>query len=376
MYEALPGQIAQIRERKIVISLKKYLEMELTVPESAETAFEPDELLVVILKSYRSALQAMGKSGARACPGVGTDLQKALAGLEPGLEGDVTPAVVLQTEARVEELLQQWGGRSEDYFKAKAKEVKELLIVLAHTAQSVGDRDQRYTNQFTEFTTRLRTIANLEDLTQIRTSLVQRAAELKNYVDRMAEDSKQSVAQLRAEVSTYETRLKAVEELALRDAMTGLANRRNIEERIEWRIAHRQVFCAVILDLNRLKRVNDTYGHHAGDSLLKQFAQELKSNLPSSGMAGRWGGDEFIVVLDCDADGANASIERLRKWVFGDYTLKTGAGKGDVKVTVDASVGVAQWQPGQTMQQVIEHADAAMYQEKQLARKKGAAAGR
>jgi len=357
-----------------VISLKKYLEMELTGPDLAETASEPDELLLVILKSYRSALQAMGKSGARACPGVGSDLQQALAGLEPELCGDLTPAQVAETEARVEELLQQWGGRSEEYFKAKAKEVKELLIVLAHTAQSVGDRDQRYTDQFSEFTTRLRTIANLEDLTQIRTSLVQRASELKNYVDRMAEDSKKSVAQLRAEVSTYETRLKAVEELALRDAMTGLANRRNIEERIEWRITHQQVFCAVILDLNGLKKVNDTHGHLAGDSLLKQFAYELKSNLPSSGMAGRWGGDEFVVIMDCDLGGAKPQIERLRKWVFGDYTLQTGVGKPPVKVPVDASIGVAEWHAGETMQQVIEHADAAMYNEKRSTRKKAAAA--
>ncbi|HTR66746.1 MAG TPA: GGDEF domain-containing protein [Terriglobales bacterium] len=359
-----------------MISLKKYLEMERTEPGSAKAVPESNELALVILQSYRSALRAMGKSGARACPGVGTDLQQSLAGLEPGLCGDLTPTLIAQTEARVEELLQQWGGRSEDYFKAKAKEVKELLIMLAHTAQSVGERDQRYTNQFTEFTTRLRTIANLEDLTQIRTSLVQRASELKNYVDRMAEDSKNSVAQLRAEVSTYETRLKAVEELALRDAMTGLANRRNIEERIEARIAQQQTFCVVMLDLNRLKKVNDTHGHLAGDSLLKQFAQELRSNLSSSGTAGRWGGDEFIVVLDCDLATANGLIDRVRKWVFGDYTLKPGAAKGDVKVFVDASVGTAQWHPGETMQEVIEHADSAMYREKQTTKKKAAAAGR
>ena len=357
-----------------MISLKKYLEMEISVPDPKQP--DGDELLPVVLQSYRSALRAIGQSGARACPGVGSDLQQALASLEPGLAGTVTPTLVVNTEARVEELLQQWGGRSEDYFKAKAKEVKELLILLAHTAQSLGDRDQQYTNQFAEFTTRLRTIANLEDLTQIRSSLVQRAAELKNYVDRMAEESQKSVAQLRAEVSTYETRLRAVEELALRDAMTGLANRRNIEERITQRIAQRQPFCVVILDLNRLKHVNDTYGHLAGDNLLKQFAGELRSNLGSSALAGRWGGDEFIVVVDGDLAGAAPRIERIRKWVFGDYSIQTGVGDGEVKVNVDASVGVAQWRPGETVQELIQHADAAMYKEKQSARKMGAAAGR
>lgn len=209
-----------------MISLKKYLDMDATAARSAEAGPESSELLLATLNSYRSALEAIGKSGTRACPGVGTDLQQSLASLAPRLAGNLTPALLAETEAQVEAVLQKWGGRSEDYFKAKAKEVRELLIVLAHTAQSLGDRDQHYSHQFSEFTTRLRTIANLEDLTQIRTSLVQGAAELKNYVDRMAEDSKNSVAQLRAEVSTYESRLRVVEELALRDALTGLAQHR------------------------------------------------------------------------------------------------------------------------------------------------------
>jgi diguanylate cyclase (GGDEF)-like protein len=359
-----------------VISLKKYLDMDKAPVPEPEAVPESNELLLATLKSYRSALQSIGKSGVRACPEVGSDLQRALAGLELGLAGNVTAALVTKTEARAEELLEQWGGRSEQYFKSKAKEVKELLIVMAHTAQSVGDRDQRYTNQFTEFTTRLRTIANLEDLTQIRTSLVQGATELKNYVDRMAEDSKNSVAQLRAEVSTYESRLKVVEELALRDGLTGLANRRNIEERIQTRISSQSPFCVINLDLNRLKQVNDTHGHLAGDSLLKQFAQELRTNIGPSAIAGRWGGDEFIVVVDCDLKAANALVERMQKWVFGDYSLETGTGKPEVKVHLDASVGVAIWCSGQSMQQLIEQADAAMYKDKQASKKKGAAVGR
>jgi diguanylate cyclase (GGDEF)-like protein len=358
-----------------LISLKKYLDMK-DAPADAPSAEVGDDLLGATLNSYRSALQAMGKSGARACPSAGPDLQQALTKLGDGLAGELTPALVSKTALDADVILQQWGGRSEEYFKAKAKEVKELLIVLAHTAQSVGDRDQKYTSQFADFTTRLRTIANLEDLSQIRTSLFQGATELKNYVDRMAEDSKKSVAELRAEVSSYETRLRVVEELALRDSLTGLANRHNIEERIQERIVAQKTFCVLSIDLNRLKQVNDTHGHLAGDNLLKQFSQELRSNLASYGIPGRWGGDEFIVILDCDHAEAGALVERIRKWVFGEYTLQTGAGKPDVKAAVEASLGVAQWKRGETLQQVVEHADSVMYLDKKSNRKKAAAAGR
>ena len=352
-----------------MISLKKYLDRETDQPVTSEA--DPGELLVATLKSYRSALLAIGESGVRASPAVGSELQHNLAGLESRLGGNLTPVLFEEAERQVEEHLQQWAGHTADHFKTKANEVRELLIVLARTAESLGERDQRYANHFSQFTSRLQAIADLEDLTQVRASLVQRATELKTYVDRMEEDSHRSIAQLRVEVSTYETKLKAAEELALRDALTGLANRRNIEERIAWRIAHQQMFCVIILDLNRFKLVNDRYGHLAGDSLLKQFSQELSSNLRSADLVGRWSGDEFIAVLDCDLASAKSQIARMRQWVFGEYTLQLSSNAGKAKVTVDAAVGVAQWEPGETIQAVIERADAAMYEDKKLARKQG-----
>ncbi len=195
--------------------------------------------------------------------------------------------------------------------------------MLTRTAESMGERDQRYTKQFAEFTTRLQMVADLEDLAQVRTSLMQRATELKNRVDQMAQDSNRSVAQLPTEVSTDEARLKTVEQLALRDSLTGLANRRNVEDRMEWRVAHQQMFCVVFLDLNRFKQVNDIHGHMAGDSLLKRFADELRSNTRPTHLVGRWGGDEFILILDREFAGARWQIERLQKWVFGECTVNS-----------------------------------------------------
>jgi diguanylate cyclase (GGDEF)-like protein len=274
------------------------------------------------------------------------------------------------TGRQVEEQLQQWGGRTAEYLKAKTNDVKELLIALATTAESMGKQDQRYAQRLGDFTSQLKTIADLDDLAQMRASLVKRAAELKNCVDEMAQDSNKSLTQLRAEVSNYETKLKTVEQLAFRDALTGLVNRRSVEERIDWRIEREQAFCVVIVDLDRFKHVNDTHGHVAGDSLLKQFGQELRSNIRPSDIVGRWGGDEFIMVLDCDLPGARSQIERMKKWVLGDYTLQVGS--NEVKISVGASFGVAQWQSGETALQITERADASMYHGKELSRSSSA----
>jgi len=350
----------------IVISLKKYLDMEPGKPRSPEP--DSNELVPLILAAYRSGLLAMGKYGARACPAVGSDLQQNLASIENRLSAEVTASIVAQTEAEVEEQLQRWAGRGADYVKTKANEVKELLLVLARTAESMGARDERYANHFNQFRAQLQTIADLEDFGQVRSSLVQQAAELKTYVDQMAHDSQESVAQLQAEVSTYESKLKVVEQLALQDALTGLSNRRTVEERIDWRIAEKQTFCVVMLDLDGFKQVNDSYGHATGDGLLQQFSRELRSNMRSTDVVGRWGGDEFIMVLDCDLNTANSQVERVRKWVLGEYTIQTEGASGKVKVRIAASIGIAQWQSGQTVQVLVARADSAMYREKALAR--------
>ncbi|MGB8012500.1 MAG: GGDEF domain-containing protein [Terriglobales bacterium] len=354
-----------------MISLKKYLDMEINEPvqEQLETG-DPVELMPPLLESYRSALAAMAQSGAQACPFVGQDLQEKLKTLENRLAGHLTAPLVLETKGQVTEQLQRWGEHAAAHYKTQTAEVKELLIVLAQTANAVGEHDQRYAKNLNQFTTQLKAISNLDDLTQIRSSLVQQATELRTYVDKMEQESHLLVTQLKTEVSTYETKLKEVEELALRDSLTGLANRRSVEERLESRIAAGRGLCVLVIDLNGMKLTNDTYGHLAGDNLLQQFAQELRSNFRSTDLVGRWGGDEFIILMDCDAKGAAAQVERMQKWVFGNYTIRPGKGTGEVKVHVDGAVGLAEWQAGETKKSLIERADAAMYAQKALTRKK------
>lgn len=92
-----------------------------------------------------------------------------------------------------------------------------------------------------------------------------------SLVERIEQDSRQSVVQLQAEDLIYETKLNLMMQLALRDALAGVASRRKSEDRIERRIAHQHVLCVVILDLEGFKHVSNTYRLHAGDSLPQQY---------------------------------------------------------------------------------------------------------
>jgi diguanylate cyclase len=197
---------------------------------------------------------------------------------------------------------------------------------------------------------------------------MRKATELKSCVDQMAQDGRQSLAQLRTKVSTYETKLKAVEQLAAKDSLTGLANRRGVERRMDWLVAKGEPFCVVVLDLNSFKQVNDDHGHAEGDELLRKFSEELGRNVRTEDTVGRWGGDEFIIVLNRDLAAAQSQVRRIEDWVFGDYEIRTDRGKGTLTVKVSASIGLAQWLPGKTVRQVLEEADASMYLDKKKSR--------
>jgi hypothetical protein len=173
-----------------VISLKKLIESNL------------EELLRCTLRAYCAALEAMGNSGVQACPPLGTQLQLGLCNLQRQL-AKPTPGVVHETEERVAVELQQWGAQSAEYYKRKTEEFKEIMMIMARTAEAVGDRDQRYSKQFTEFTSRLHSLASMDDLTKIRDSLVTSANELQSGVDQMAHDGEEVLARMRGQLRQY-----------------------------------------------------------------------------------------------------------------------------------------------------------------------------
>ncbi|MGH9599644.1 MAG: GGDEF domain-containing protein [Terracidiphilus sp.] len=351
-----------------MISLKKYLDSNLAGPALDDEAGEQG-ILPAALGAYGSALLQIGNSSVDACPGLGDELKQNLGKLGEGLSVAMSREAVDSTDKEVQAHLQDWGRRTARHYQEKAGEVKELLIVMARTAESVGARDQQCAGQMNAVTNRLKAIASLEDLTEIRASIENSAAELKTSIERMAAEGKAAMDELREQVSTSEAKLEAAEELASRDALTRVRSRLYLEGQMERRMRAPGAFCVAIVDIDGFKRVNDEFGHVMGDELLKQFAGELKSACRSTDTIGRWGGDEFLVLLDCGFEEASAQTERVRKWVCGSYTVPSRSGA--TKLGVNASIGLAERAPGETMKDLLARADAAMYEQKPVSRSGG-----
>ncbi len=192
-----------------------------------------------------------------------------------------------------------------------------------------------------------RPIDRNELLARVRTNIRQ-----KLYADRLRQSVQQSI------------------EMALYDSLTGLNNRRFLERRlpamIETARARGAALTMMVLDIDHFKRVNDTYGHDAGDLVLKGFGAQLQETVRSGDLICRLGGEEFVVVMP-GADAAEAAriAERARRTTEGRAFVVDGAG-GSVSITV--SIGLAEWREAWDSAELYRRADRALYLSKAAGR--------
>jgi diguanylate cyclase (GGDEF)-like protein len=157
-----------------------------------------------------------------------------------------------------------------------------------------------------------------------------------------------------------QARAEEFQRLAMVDPLTGLSNRRVAEERLASEASRSgrngHPLTVVALDLDKFKQINDTYGHLAGDQVLKEFASRLTSAIRLSDFAARMGGDEFLVLLpECSTKQVGAFLERLRSM---DVEC------GGQKIPICFSAGWVGYELGETTAQFLERADRTLYAEK------------
>lgn len=162
---------------------------------------------------------------------------------------------------------------------------------------------------------------------------------------------------------------KEIETLAITDALTGVYTRRYFLERFEEELKRSKLrkskMAFLLVDADHFKKVNDTYGHLTGDEVLRQIAAVLKESVREIDIVGRYGGEEFCVVLpDTDAKGVVFVAERIRKTVGGK---KIRAYDAVLHITI--SIGIAVFPTdGETAEELIDKSDWALYRAKSAGR--------
>jgi len=164
--------------------------------------------------------------------------------------------------------------------------------------------------------------------------------------------------------------IERLEYLSKVDGLTGLLNRRALAEQLEYEIdrakRYNSELSIILCDLDNLKEINDTYGHLAGDTTLQIVSASLRNALRNSDIAGRYGGDEFLVIVPQTAiAGASSIAEKIRNAVqMAEVRID------DIqRVSISLSIGVASLKvPSETMDSFVSRVDTALYSSKNSGR--------
>ncbi len=197
------------------------------------------------------------------------------------------------------------------------------------------------------------------------------ASTLEEKVDVLNKDLKthnNKVVEMGKKIESLEAQLEQANAASREDFLTKLYNKRALDEFLALKEAdyerHGHYYCIVMFDLDFFKKVNDMYGHEAGDVILRAFAQILKENGRSSDILGRYGGEEFLVILGAtDMEGAKKFANKVRERVESARFMYK-----EKRIELTVSVGIAQRSECTSLNATIVHADEQLYKAKKQGR--------
>ena len=188
---------------------------------------------------------------------------------------------------------------------------------------------------------------------------------------RLVKENRDLMARMKKDARKLKEMNEQLKEMAHRDVLTGLHNRRWFQKalEIEWARCRRykRTFSLIMTDLDHFKKYNDTYGHPAGDEVLKNLARIFEKKTREPTTAARYGGEEFVILApETDKKRARQLAERLREMVE-DFPFKGKKSRSRAKVTL--SLGIATYpKDGSDCETLINHADEALYKAKHKGR--------
>lgn len=178
-----------------------------------------------------------------------------------------------------------------------------------------------------------------------------------------AERYEELLRALEAKIETLTKENETLKAKAYRDPLTGLANREGLAEQERRRFDSQKPFSVLMLDIDNFKSINDTYGHDAGDAVLKKTAEHLAETTRKKDIVSRWGGEEFVVVFN------NAEPQDIVNKFFNkkdkrpEIVLEVDV--GETKIPITLSGGVTALAQHEDLQAALARADEALYASKE-----------
>ena len=246
--------------------------------------------------------------------------------------------------------------------------VKNMMMTfidrLGQVAASTGDFHEKIGG----YSEKISQAENISELNSVLDEVLRETRMVQNEALRARDKmvlARQEVQDAEQRIHTLEAKLQHMSELVREDQLTGSLNRRGLDDVFERETARSDrrgtPLCIAMLDLDDFKRLNDTYGHLAGDAALKHLVKIVKETLRSMDVIARFGGEEFLILLpETTVEAAASTMTRLQRELTRHFFLHDNE-----KVLITFSAGVALRLPNEDQAELVKRADRAMYQAKQ-----------
>jgi len=243
-----------------------------------------------------------------------------------------------------------------------AEGFRRVLTDMSDSAKAAGAQTDQFGNSLSRFSTQVQSGA-VPDAAALR-DVMAHTAQMQDAVGQL----KGRLDQSQREIELLRSEIEHARNEALVDALTGLPNRRAFDQRLALAVNDPDSGASLLLtDIDHFKKINDSFGHLFGDSVLRVVAQALKGCVQEPQVAARVGGEEFAVLLpDMPLPGAQQLAEKIRTTIAASRIRRKDSHEPIGQVTV--SLGVARRLPGESAEAWFERADQALYASKQAGR--------
>ncbi len=316
------------------------------------------------LRCYLAAIQQVESQALEIVPAIGAGYRDEFTRLARELPAEPSAEMLSRNSANFGRALKAFSGEARQVHLGQQSQVRAILVTLTDAARLLNVRNDSYGRQLHDFAGNLEEAAKMTDLGEIQRLLLANVSDLKTCVDRMHADNRSSVADLEKEVRDYRERLAAAETLAYLDPLTGTGNRREAERQLKQKVDAGSGFCLVMVVLNRYRWISERHGHACGDQLMKMFGQRLETSLRPDDVVCRWGGDEFVVLMEGGLSDAMRRTFQIGPRLRGRYAVNL-EGK-ETKIDVGASLGVAEYSKGESLEQLFSRSSQALLRQQSV----------
>ena len=255
--------------------------------------------------------------------------------------------------------------------------IKHMLAGFVDHLADFADATSDYHDKIENCATKISAAKDISDLETVLGEVMRETRNIQINAQRSRDElriTQQQVQESEARIKELEHELAATSDLVRHDQLTGVLNRRGLEEIFGKEMArasrHETTLCIALLDIDNFKKLNDSLGHDAGDEALIHLARVCRDTLRPQDTVARYGGEEFIILLpDTSLDDATTALTRLQRELTKKFFLH-----GNDKVLITFSAGVTPLQANDTQASALKRADGAMYNAKQTGKNRVIAA--